>query len=82
MSDNEGKRGRVRKYERYLRESYMVDSEDAVGAYEAVVRQGGISRCPQLYLIPHGTPSRQSSVLFRSLIQMDPVPSISVTRPR
>ena len=49
MSDNEGKRGRVRKYERYLRESYMVDSEDAVGAYEAVVRQGGISRCPQLY---------------------------------
>ena len=39
MSDIGGKRGRVRKYERYLLESYMVDSEDAIKAYEAVVRQ-------------------------------------------
>ena len=57
MSDIEGKRGRVRKYERYLLESYMVDSEDAIKAYKAVVRQGwNISPCHPVYLIPRETP--------------------------
>ena len=35
MSDIGGKRGRVRKYERYLLDGYWITSEDAIKAYQA-----------------------------------------------